>query len=116
MFGNSLRLVQTICDHPSISETNDSAGIFCNLRLMSNKDYRNPVVVIQTLKDIHDFDTCPRIKISSGFVSKEQSRCVYQCAGDRNALLLTVAQLSRICVAILLDTETCQQSVGFFGS
>src|SRR3989344_870510 len=79
---------------------------------MSDQNDRFPGMM-QTLKQVHHRMSGYRIKISRGFIGKNDLRIIHECAGNSNTLSFSSRKLTRlvvnaVCEPDSLDLLLCQ--------
>ena len=78
----------------SIPEENIPFSKGSDVRLMGDHDDGNSQLLIETLKDSHDFRARLRIEIARGFVGQNNGRLVNQGTRNGDALLFTSGKLA----------------------
>ncbi len=85
-----------IIDNLSIPEKNIPFGKGGNVRLVSDHDYGNSQLLIEALKNSHNFLAGFRIEIACGLVGQKDGRLVDQSPGSGHPLLFPSGKLARM--------------------
>src|SRR5712691_165613 len=96
--GRAILPAPGLLDDLAVPHAQDPVGPGADDGVVGHEDERLPLLAVQADEEVHDLRRCLRVQVPGRFVGPHDRRVVHEGAGDRDALLLSGAQLRGLVV------------------